>query len=245
MTDIVGSRDFLNSLDENDLPEDIEGFLDIVREKYGIAHLVYHAINVRGLTENEPYLRHTYPDDWVARYFEKGYFALDPVIEAGVGGLVPFNWNSLDWNSKPRRRFLGEALEHKIGLSGMSVPIRGIGGEHAILSVTSFQNERDWSMFLGSYMGDFQRIAGYIHQSIVTLERNEPEPNIIPPSPRERAVLQLVAYGLSTDAIADKLSIKERTVRAFLETSRYKLHALNRTHAVTIAIGHGFILPPT
>lgn len=245
MSDIVGSRDFLNSLDENDLPEDIEAFLDIVREKYGIAHIVYHAINVRGLTEDDPYLRHTYPVDWVARYFDKDYFSLDPVIEAGIGGHTPFNWDTLDWNTKPRRNFLGEAMEFKIGLSGMSVPIRGVGGEHAILSVTSFQNERDWNLFLGSYMGDFQRIAGYIHQSIVTHERNEPVPTVTPPSPRERAVLQLAAYGLSTDAIADKLSIKERTVRAFLETARYKLHALNRTHAVSVAIGHGFILPPT
>ncbi len=245
MGNTKNSRDFLNSLAERQENTDITDLFDDVRETYGLAHIVYHATNIKGLTDDEPYLRLTYPDDWVSRYFEKNYFALDPVVEAGNESQFPFNWNRLDWKSRQRRNFLGDAAEHKVGMSGMSIPIHGPGGQHAILSVTSFMLEREWDLFLRSYMGDFQRVASYVHQAILESEGVEKPSSKPSLSPREIEVLQLCANGMNTDSIADALGVKERTIRAFIETARYKLNALNRIHAVAKAIGHGLIHPPS
>ncbi len=238
-------RKFLKSLVERPIGTDVSELFDDVRNNYGLSHIVYHATNVKGLTEKEPYLRLTYPDDWVSRYFEKNYFSLDPVVDAGKTNPTPFNWSDLDWSSKPRRNFLGDAAEHKIGISGMSVPIRGVGGQHAIFSVTSFMSENEWERFLRSYMGDFQRVASHVHNAILESEGvgiAGKHPSL---SPRECEVLQLCAHGINTDDIATELCVKERTVRAFIETARYKLNALNRTHAVAKAIGYGLIHPPS
>ena len=239
------SRNFLDSLAERPAPADIDGLFDDIRETYDLSHIVYHATNVKGLTEIEPYLKLTYPDSWVSRYFEKNYFAIDPVVEAGNSSQLPFNWNRLDWSSRPRRNFLGDAAEHKIGTNGMSVPIRGPGGQHAIFSVTSLMGEQEWDLFLRRYMGDFQLIANYVHQAILEFEQADTSPTRPSLSPREQEVLQLCANGMTTDYIADALGVKERTIRAFIETARYKLNALNRIHAVAKAIGYGLIHPPS
>ena len=237
-------RNFLNSLYENQEPLNIDDAFKKIRETYGLSHIVYHATNVKGLTESGPYLRLTYSEDWIERYHEKDYFKIDPVVEAAIRNFVPFNWSNLDWSSKSRREFFGDAAAHKVGLSGLSVPIRGIGGEHAILSVTSDQNETEWAQFLRDCIGDFQVIANFIHQSIIDAEGVTRMTEIPSLSVRERDTLAYCANGLSTDDIATKFGVSERTVRAFLESARHKLNATNRTNAVSKALSLGLILPP-
>lgn len=244
MHDILVSRAFLNSLYERPPPTDIAQLFDEVRDMYCLTHIVYHATNVKGLTENGPYLKLTYPGSWIERYYQKNYFKIDPVVEAGIKNFLPFNWADLDWSNKARREFLGDSAHHKIGLSGMSVPIRGVGGEHAILSVTSNTSEKEWAQFLRDYIGDFQVVANFIHQSIIEIEGVDRMKDLPSLSIRERDALQYCANGLNNDQIAEKLGVTERTVRAFMETARHKLGAVNRTHAVTKALSLGLILPP-
>jgi DNA-binding NarL/FixJ family response regulator len=60
-------------------------------------------------------------------------------------------------------------------------------------------------------------------------------------SPRETAILKLVAEGLDTDEIAGQLSYSPRTVKNVLHgvTTRYQLR--NRSHAVAYALREGLI----
>jgi DNA-binding NarL/FixJ family response regulator len=60
-------------------------------------------------------------------------------------------------------------------------------------------------------------------------------------STREIEVLQGVAQGRSNKIIADKLKITEHTVKNHLKSILSKLHADDRTHAVTIALRRGYI----
>jgi DNA-binding NarL/FixJ family response regulator len=54
---------------------------------------------------------------------------------------------------------------------------------------------------------------------------------------REYEVLQLVAHGLRTHAIATQLGIAEATVVAFIRSARVKLGAKNRVQAAHLAAG--------
>jgi DNA-binding CsgD family transcriptional regulator len=245
MKNTGNSRDFLNSLADRSARTDIGELFDDVKETYGLSHVVYHATNIKGLTDDGPYLRLTYPAAWVERYMANNYMALDPVVEAGNESQFPFNWSRLDWKSRQRRSFLGDAAEHKVGISGMSIPIRGPAGQHALFSITSQMLDQEWELFLRSYMGDFQRVASHVHQSILESESVAGPVTRPSLSPRETEVLQLCANGMNTEVIADVLGVKERTVRAFIETARYKLNALNRIHVVSKAIGYGLIHPPS
>jgi DNA-binding NarL/FixJ family response regulator len=60
-------------------------------------------------------------------------------------------------------------------------------------------------------------------------------------SPREIAVLALIAAGNSNKLIADKLSIADETVKGHVSSILSKLGANDRTHAVTLALKRGII----
>jgi DNA-binding NarL/FixJ family response regulator len=58
---------------------------------------------------------------------------------------------------------------------------------------------------------------------------------------RELEVLRLIASGLSNKIVADRLGIREDTVKAHVTSILSKLKANDRTHAVTIALQRGFL----
>ncbi len=60
-------------------------------------------------------------------------------------------------------------------------------------------------------------------------------------TPREREVLQLIAEGLSNQAIADELVISVKTVEAHRAHIMTKLHAKNRTDLIRYAIKRGLV----
>ncbi len=57
---------------------------------------------------------------------------------------------------------------------------------------------------------------------------------------RELEVLRLIASGLSNKLVADRLGIREDTVKAHVTSILSKLKGNDRTHAVTIALQRGF-----
>ena len=60
---------------------------------------------------------------------------------------------------------------------------------------------------------------------------------------RERVVLTAIARGDSTDEVAGALGISPHTVRTYVKSSRRKLGARTRAHAVAIALAAGLIDP--
>jgi DNA-binding NarL/FixJ family response regulator len=58
---------------------------------------------------------------------------------------------------------------------------------------------------------------------------------------REIEVLRLIAAGNANKEIASQLSIAEETVKSHVTNILAKLHAKDRTHAVTTALKRGFI----
>lgn len=58
---------------------------------------------------------------------------------------------------------------------------------------------------------------------------------------RERAVLALVAQGLSTREVATRLAYSERTIKNVLQEVTTRLNLRNRTQAVAFAVRAGWI----
>lgn len=54
--------------------------------------------------------------------------------------------------------------------------------------------------------------------------------------------MTLLALGHSRAQVADELSISEHTVRVYIESARFKLGAMNTTHAVARALSRGLIV---
>lgn len=85
---------------------------------------------------------------------------------------------------------------------------------------------------------------GTLLRQVARLQRNVLAPMGLSASgfsPREIEVLKLVAIGMDTNEIAEKLTYSERTIKNILHeiTNRYQLK--NRTHAVAFAMREGLI----
>src|SRR4051812_45737733 len=60
-------------------------------------------------------------------------------------------------------------------------------------------------------------------------------------SARELEILQLAANGASDKQISETMGVQISTVRTYVNRARFKLHGLNRTHTVSIAVALGLI----
>jgi two-component system, NarL family, response regulator YdfI len=58
---------------------------------------------------------------------------------------------------------------------------------------------------------------------------------------RETEVLQLLADGLRTKQVAQRLHVSQETIKSHIVNIVCKLDATNRTHAVTIGVRAGLI----
>jgi DNA-binding NarL/FixJ family response regulator len=67
------------------------------------------------------------------------------------------------------------------------------------------------------------------------------QPFLDAPTERELEVLKLVSLGLTNGDIARRLLVSESTIRSHVRTTIHKLGAVNRVHAVNVALALGMI----
>ena len=63
-------------------------------------------------------------------------------------------------------------------------------------------------------------------------------------STREREILDLLAQGLTGEAVAEQLFLSAETVKTHIRNAMSKLEAHTRVHAIAIALREGYISPP-
>ena len=229
---------FLRALGKATALEEIQGLILSLRDTFQIDHVVYHWVSADG----EQYGFGTYDPAWVQHYVDKEYLRVDPVVLGCFQRFHPVDWKMLDWSSKAARAFRKDSIEHGIGNQGFSVPIRGPNGQFALFSVTHNASDEEWAQFTTNNQRDIILIAHYLNQKALEFEKDRtPEP-VRPLSPREVDTLTYLAMGYGRGQVADMLSISEHTLRAYIESARFKLGALNTTHAVARALGEGFIV---
>jgi DNA-binding NarL/FixJ family response regulator len=150
----------------------------------------------------------------------------------------------------------------------MDLQMPGINGIDAIIAIRQeFADAR--IIVLTTFRGDAQALrafragaAGYLLKGMLrqelldTIRMVHGGGRSIPPeiaaelaehithdalSDREVEVLKRVASGTSNKIIASQLQVSEATIKSHMKSILAKLHASDRTHAVTIAMKRGFI----
>ena len=81
----------------------------------------------------------------------------------------------------------------------------------------------------------------YINQKALELERGSDLMDFVSLSPRETDALTMLALGYSRAQASESLSISEHTLRVYIESARFKLTAMNTTHAVARALNQGLL----
>lgn len=229
---------FLQALEQADALEQIQDLIVGLRDAFQIDHVVYHWVSADG----EQYGFGTYDPAWAQRYHERDYIRIDPVITGGFQRFHPVDWNRLDWSPKAVREFRKDAIAHGVGSQGYSIPIRGPNGQLALFTASHTTDDESWAKFTSAHQRDWILIAHYLNQKALRLEKGRaPEP-VRALSPRETDALTFLGMGYGRGQVADLLDISEHTLRAYIESARFKLGALNTTHAVARATSEGLIV---
>jgi DNA-binding CsgD family transcriptional regulator len=229
---------FLQSLEQADALDQIQGLVVGLRDAFQIDNVVYHWVSADG----EQYGFGTYDPAWAQRYAERDYIRVDPVIMGCFQGFHPVDWKRLDWTSKAAREFHKDALAHGVGNQGFSIPIRGPNGQLALFTASHSTDDDTWAEFTNTNQRDLILIAHYLNQKALSLETGRAPERVRALSPRETDALTYLGMGYGRAQVADLLNISEHTLRAYIESARFKLGALNTTHAVARATSEGLII---
>lgn len=244
MLSTLSKIDAIRILDLEDTLSDqsLEEFMEFVRQRYGLANISYVCPSFRGRSLRNPFAATTYPDAWREHYREQGYVALDPEVTTGGRSLLPFDWARLPRDDKKVLRMFHEAEEFGVGRQGITIPVRGpLNSLWALFAATSYESDRDWQSRRFELTKDLVHVAHYVHQRACDLHAENQPVDLNTITRREVEALEWSAEGKSVADIAVLMRISPETVKAHLDSARFKLQALNRTHAVTKAIRAGLI----
>lgn len=238
MANTLNLDQIIKDLDATKAHSELDSIIFSLRDVFRIDHVVYHWVDSAG----DQYGFGTYSIEWQERYLERNYLRVDPVIIGCFQRFHPVDWKRLDWTSKPARDFFADALEFGVGNQGYSIPIRGPNGQFALFTASHTCTDDDWANFTETFGRDLILMAHYVNRKALEFEpqrKGEQSRNL---SPRETDAMTLLAMGYSRAQVAQSLDISEHTLRVYIESARFKLGALNTTHAVARAMSRGLIV---
>ncbi len=239
----IGIGSAVIKLTEKILGYNTQDLVEILKEiaaEYGVSHIA-HVRLASDKSSDASVLTAvaTYPKIWQARYFLKQYIAIDPVLSHGRTAILPFDWDTLPRDDPAITEFFTDAIRHKVGRHGISIPVRNRRNTCSVVSFNSDVERPEWESFKKSNMVRLQHLSALIDSAAdVNSRLRSPQ---VPLSRREEQCLIWAARGKTQQEIAEILGLSATSVRAHLDTARHKLHCINLTHAVGVALATGLI----
>ncbi len=238
MVNRVNLDQVLEELEAASELNELQGIIEALRDAFFVDHMVYHWVDSAG----DQYGCGTYSSEWRERWVSQNYQRVDPVVLGCFQRFHPVDWKRLDWSSKAARQFMVEAQNYGVGNQGFSIPIRGPNGQFALYSVSHSCDDATWAKFTEEHSRDLILIAHFFNRKALEFEPGRQPEGSRALSPREVDAMTLLAMGYSRAQTADTLCISEHTLRVYIESARFKLGALNTTHAVARAMSRGLIV---
>ena len=207
-----------------------------------MSNAVYYCPTFQGRAQDDPFLVLTYDLAWKAHYIKSNYQHVDPVVNTGARSLLPVDWSTLDRSNPKVVKLFNESREAGVGAQGLTIPIRGPeNGTWALFSITCNEADVEWRKHRREIVADLVMTAHFLHQKAFELHNTGESIDLNSITRRETEALSWTAEGKSVVDIAALMRISAETVKAHLDSARFKLGALNRVHAVTKAIRNGII----
>ncbi|MEW9921023.1 autoinducer binding domain-containing protein [Marimonas sp. MJW-29] len=228
----------LESLEQADTLAGLQAATEALRDHLNVDHIAYHWVDSAG----DQYGCGNHSLAWQERYIAQNYQRIDPVVIGCFQPFHPVDWKQLDWSSRAARAFQRESLDYGVGNQGFSVPVRGPNGQFALFSVNNTCDDDHWAAFIARYRREMVLIGHYLNEKALEFEPDRQPDPAQPLSPREVDAMTLLAIGYSRAQVAVELQISEHTLRAYIESARFKLGALNTTHAVARTLSRGLIV---
>lgn len=217
----------------------IQRAIIVFRDAYSLAHVTLHMAQTLSDDVHMPYLKTTYPSNWVSRYVLKGYVNVDPVVAMGFNRQLPFDWREVE-HSPEADALMADSRRFGLGGNGYSIPVVDKSGRRTLVSLNSRLEGSDWDIQTEKSREEWAELAHFLHRRAI-IDRygsQDPAPQL---GPREHQCLTLAAKGYSSKRIAMKLHISEHTARDYLKSLRRKLGCTSISQAIAKAYELGII----
>ncbi len=217
-----------------------ESAILFIRDTLGFDHVTYQLALSR--PRNAPFIRSSYPAQWISTYLLRGYVDVDPIVKKAFSSTQPFAWHELKL-SPSELEFMADARSHGVGDKGYTIPITDRFSRRAALTLATSTTIEDLTAFIASSATSLAQIAHIVHHK--ALQEFSPDASAQAPvlAPREAECLLWTARGKEAKAIAAILNLSEYTVRSYLRTARQKLECKTLSQAVAKAIQREIINP--
>lgn len=214
-------------------------FLRVAKSVYPLTTTSYLGVNIPLGADRKRFAQCMYSDRWVKQCVSR-----EPVGPARLASLAMVLPSALDWSEMPdtpdTQKLLSLAQAENCGRQVLSIPLRPLVGETALLFVGADMPADDWKAQKANILREFQVLANYFHQHILRIYGHDAESQMIV-SARELDCLKWVAAGKTAWEASVILGISERTVRFHLNAAREKLNCLTTTQAVAKAVSQQLI----
>lgn len=234
----------VTSLIENLLPSillasSVQSSIEIMQGIEAVDHVTFHMTNNIKSPMDNPFIRTTYPSNWISYYLLNNLVMVDPVMAHALVATKPFSWDVLRPTAK-EVAFLEKSREFGLGASGFSCPCLDSYGRKSVLSLNSSLPTADWTAFVNLNGQELANLAHDIHVKAVA-EAFADRDSGTQLSPREYECLKWTSQGKTYSEIAIILDLSEHTVRSYLKVARLKLDSVSLAQAVAKASNFGLI----
>jgi LuxR family quorum-sensing system transcriptional regulator SinR len=228
---------------ETDLTvETLEEFIELIRQRYGLSGIVYFSSSFHGRSLTDPFIVRTQGATRGESCKTERHALNDPIIQMGARSMLPMDWARIPRRSKDGGIQFGDSMPAWGDRQGLTVPVRGpTNGVWALFLVTSNETDVEWAARWRERITDLVHVAFFVHQRAFEFHSGEMPVDLNAITKREIEALEWAAEGKTVEDTATLMRISTETVKAHLDSARYKLQALNRVHAVTKAIRAGLI----
>jgi LuxR family transcriptional regulator len=227
---------------------DLVAVVRTIVEALGFDSFAYAlSTNPRPDREARLFIFTTMPPEWMVLYDKNAYVEVDPRVQRVYDSTLPLIWDQTDFRGKDARtdKFLDDAARYGTR-SGIAFTLHDVG-HGGIMMVFNSQIPvigGDRVEMIQKNLPDLLSFGHYFHEWFMKSVVDKGLPSRLTGAPltsRERGVLGMVAHGLTSEDIANKLSISERTVHFHISAVRTKLGAANRQEAVAIGMHLGLV----
>ena len=179
-----------------------------------------------------------YPDQWMKIYAAKELYRVDPIVRHNLKTKGSYFWEEATNKDTEKEDKSFMRLASDFGLRyGVAAGFKGPTSD--LVSLFSFSG--DGARFKKRHKEILNTLVPHVHialERVCALERKK----AMELSAREKEVLAWVKEGKTNWEISMILNISERTVKFHVQNIEHKLNAVNKAHAIALAMEHGLVV---
>ncbi|MGD8173533.1 LuxR family transcriptional regulator [Vibrio sp. TRT 21S02] len=213
----------------------------------GIEYFLMGVVSNQSLYSPELCVLTNYPSEWMDLYLKKNKRDSDPVVKYTLSKNTPIFWNDLSHHlvslSIEQKLLMAQAKSHGL-VTGVSIPIHSVSGYFSVFSLATKRDGEEGKRILEAALPYAHIFATHLFERyLMVLTEPLVEKTNISLTRREEECLFWACEGKTSWEISQILEIKERTVVFHLNNASEKLGAINRQHAVVLAMKKGLVQP--